>query len=299
MSDKVFLLGVGAQKCGTSWLHDVLAGSPQADMGLCKEYHIHDALTLPDCARFRDRTLKQLALLTARGTPPARESKLALRAAFLTDPSAYYEYFQRLLDAPGMTLTGDFTPSYSGLSVQTLGGVKTQLQAHGMQPKVVFLMRDPVERSWSALRMSRRKVLEKNPQHSFAQDEFEQLRRMYRKPSFELRAQYTDTLARLAQVFAPEDIFVEFYERLFSKDVTDSICDFAGIGPVDADLAKRVNVSPKTAQLPDDLAFEMAQHYADIYRELAGFYGTEFIMDLWGSARFVLNVATPFRTVRG
>jgi hypothetical protein len=31
-----FLLGVGAQKSGTSWLHDYLAQSPQADFGFVK-----------------------------------------------------------------------------------------------------------------------------------------------------------------------------------------------------------------------------------------------------------------------
>lgn len=51
MTTGVFLLGVGGQKCGTSWLHDMLARSDQVDMGFKKESHIFDARTLPECAR--------------------------------------------------------------------------------------------------------------------------------------------------------------------------------------------------------------------------------------------------------
>ena len=49
----VFLLGVGAQKAGTSWLHQQLQQRSDADFGFLKEYHIHDALTIPKLERFR------------------------------------------------------------------------------------------------------------------------------------------------------------------------------------------------------------------------------------------------------
>ena len=43
----VFLLGIGAQKAGTTWLHAQLNRRRDADFGFLKEYHVHDALTLP------------------------------------------------------------------------------------------------------------------------------------------------------------------------------------------------------------------------------------------------------------
>ena len=43
---KTFLLGVGAQKAGTSWLHDQLNRRRDADFGFLKEYHVFDALEL-------------------------------------------------------------------------------------------------------------------------------------------------------------------------------------------------------------------------------------------------------------
>lgn len=44
---KTFLLGVGAQKAGTTWLYDYLNDHPQTDMGLYKEYHLFDNLHVP------------------------------------------------------------------------------------------------------------------------------------------------------------------------------------------------------------------------------------------------------------
>ncbi|WP_395660452.1 hypothetical protein [Aestuariivirga sp.] len=47
MTARTFILGVGAQKAGTTWLFHRLAGAPNASMGLVKEYNIWNALTLP------------------------------------------------------------------------------------------------------------------------------------------------------------------------------------------------------------------------------------------------------------
>ena len=44
--NRTFLLGVGAMKAGTTWLHDYLAASPQCEPGVRKEYHVFDSLDL-------------------------------------------------------------------------------------------------------------------------------------------------------------------------------------------------------------------------------------------------------------
>ena len=51
-SQRTFLLGLGAQKAGTAWMHRYLESSPQCDPGFRKEYHVWDAVDLPsglDC----------------------------------------------------------------------------------------------------------------------------------------------------------------------------------------------------------------------------------------------------------
>jgi len=59
-NDKTFLLGLGHQKCGTTWLHEYLDGYPFFEKGFAKEYHVWDYLdikALHDQHQKRKRTL--------------------------------------------------------------------------------------------------------------------------------------------------------------------------------------------------------------------------------------------------
>ena len=108
----VFLLGVGAQKAGTTWLHAQLDRRRDADFGFLKEYHVHDALTLP-AAGFSNRR-----------RPSWLKPRTWRRQRFLDRPERYYAYFAARLRRRGIRLTGDITPSYSGLSVDTLRTIR-------------------------------------------------------------------------------------------------------------------------------------------------------------------------------
>ena len=54
-----FLLGLGAQKAGTAWMHRYLESSPQCDPGFRKEYHVWDAVDLPSGRVVRERIERQ------------------------------------------------------------------------------------------------------------------------------------------------------------------------------------------------------------------------------------------------
>lgn len=60
---KTFLLGVGCQKDGTTWVHDYLSTHRKVDMGFEKEYHIIDALHLRENTLIRQRTESQKNLV--------------------------------------------------------------------------------------------------------------------------------------------------------------------------------------------------------------------------------------------
>ena len=93
--DKVFCLGVGAQKAGTSWLHEQLNGREDANFGFLKEYHFLDALTLDSFSGFRPTHAPPWKWRTWR------------RNRFFQKPERYFDYFTKLLSKPGVTLCGD------------------------------------------------------------------------------------------------------------------------------------------------------------------------------------------------
>lgn len=259
--EKTFLLGVGAQKAGTSWLHDYLVDHPACDMGMRKEYHILDALFIPGCKRFR---------ATAHGwhntpedTPFADKPR---HLQFYDNLDDYFDYFHEIAHQHADTkVVGDITPSYAALPVDALRLVKAEFEKRDMQVKVVFLMRDPVERIWSAVRMLRRKQRNQTPNKPFEMSEADHVLHNHNHRSSILRGRYEVTLANLAAAFAGKDVFVGLYEELFSTAEVARITGFLGIDPIAPDFARKVNVSRKTDPLPDPVLRQVAQFYHATY----------------------------------
>ena len=50
---KTFILGVGAQKAGSTWLFKYLNKLPGAIRPFYKEFHIWNALEIPECQRWK------------------------------------------------------------------------------------------------------------------------------------------------------------------------------------------------------------------------------------------------------
>lgn len=288
---KTFLLGVGCQKGGTTWLHDYLQRSDETDLGFLKEYHVFDALDLPSSKAFRQRVQANARkALKTPGMPSEKRSKILLRLQFLLDSGSYFDYFHYLLlRDPRVRLTADITPAYAGLSVERLAHIRDGFAMRGVPVKVIFLMRDPFERVWSAVRMSFRKHREKDPDAKILKkSEEERLLEIYTKSPQVLRTRYDRTMECIEQVFPPENIHYEFYESLFTEAAVSRICNFLEIETVPADFGKFVNASPKTANVSERAKDEVMQYYRSVYDAVAARFGTETVCNVWPNARPLL-----------
>ena len=116
-------LGIGAQKAGTTWLHRNLNDHPEIWMPEDKELHwwYDDD---PEMDRFR--------VVRRTGT---------------------MEQYQTLFKEGEGKVTGEITPEYSVLSVEKI----RMLHKHLPDLKILLLLRDPVERAWSAAKMYAKK----------------------------------------------------------------------------------------------------------------------------------------------
>ena len=270
----VFLLGVGAQKAGTSWLHQQLHTRPDADFGCLKEYHVHDARTIAELKRFRQLHCKPLQPRTWV------QPRTWLRQWFIHNPKHYADYFQWLLKRPRLRgaqiqLTGDITPSYALLSADTLKGINTSFQARGIPVKPVFLMRDPIERLVSSQRMKLRKQGLRD-----AATEVATLRKRVTKGRG-LRSDYGQTLDALDQAFGLEHCFVGLFETLFTQPTYTELCRFLEIPYQEPAWGEKVNVSATNTVIPDDLLAEMGrQHAEDLQRAQQALPGLD-LQRLW------------------
>jgi hypothetical protein len=284
---KTFLLGVGCQKGGTTWVHEYLAGSPQYAPGYRKEYHVFDAVDSVD-KQAQGRILERAAESVAQPVPGDQRSAAgAHRYAMYLNPEFYFDYFTGLLHrSPRTRLVADITPSYALLSAERYAGIRAGFAERSVTTLPMFLMRDPVERIWSQLRMHAR--LAQRPQTTEADTE-RSLKAQLLRPAFESRTRYHRTIHALDQAFGPDGTFYGFYESLFTDDEVRRLCGLAGIDFVTPGFDRRVHSSPKAEpELSDDTVRAVAEKYRDVYVAVAVRFPDVSLPDLWPSSRFVL-----------
>lgn len=322
------LLCIGCQKGGTSWLSTYLRDMPEVRLGVRKEMHVLDVHHL-DASRDWHivriaRAEAQIAKLRASDANPRSISILEdkiegyRKAQSLTDDiGRYVAYFQDVAGAdPGVEVVADLTPDYCLLRAEHWRAAKAHLDRSGFAVKVLFIMRDPVERLDSAWRMLGRdtvRVAERGSgllrraalrgkalaRHLSA--------RVVPPPAaapfleFAMRGQnlarsrYDETIEAVEAVFPAEDIHYEFYETLFTTEAIAQIDRFLGLPGRPADFGARVNASPLQMPVGRDEVARVREMLEPTYRFCAGRFGAERLAAIWKNHAVPAPVRTAAR----
>lgn len=268
MDRPTFVLGVGAQKSGTTWLFNYLNHFEQADFGDLKEYHIWDGIHVPEFNEFDMRkkalTTRQFARMVKRRVLSRPQDRLVIRRTLQRNTERYFDYFAALLHRPGIEITGDITPSYSGLPRTTLAHIKDGFAARGITTKVVFLMRDPVERSLSAIRMYRRMGQSKQGVN-IALEDGAALLDYLASPQSQLRVHYHETLARVFDCFDAEQVYTGFYENMFDPAEVTRLSQFLGLPTQMAFVNQKFNQTARDSRLSAQSQAQAEQLLGDVY----------------------------------
>lgn len=292
--EKVFILGVGAQKAGTSWLHQQLNRNNNIDMGFCKEYHVFDAIEEMGRRQadgtlingFRNKAIKKVMLLHEQGklgvNQGARRNQnlkyAALRLSFIDNADTYFDYFDYLfLKNKAVKAVGDITPNYALLQANTFDLIKKGLEKRGFKVKVIFLMRDPVERAWSFARM-RKKGIKEERRNSF--NEFNFLLKNDPEHQAVQKSNYEKTIKNLEVVFDSADIYYGFYEKLFTPQSFQDIQKFLNISLEPFNASSIINASPKQDSLPKEINHKLALRHQATYEFMLHRYG-QSLLKLW------------------
>lgn len=296
---KTFILGVGAQKGGTTWLHRQLNCNKNIDLGFRKEYHIFDAIE--DYERdktsknpkngFREKRINKIIYSHKRGTlgrnlaQGRKKSRYAsLELAFIDNVDNYFDYFDYLyLKNPEVDAVGDITPNYALLQTKTYQLIRHGLEKRGFDVKVFFLMRDPVERAWSLARMKQRKMSdEKRDQF----DEFKFIEKTTNNRFASYKSQYDKTIKELEKAFDPVQIHYGFYENLFEAENYHQIKNFLDIPLKPFDSSQVFNASPKNNSLPAELNQKLVLHFKSTYEFIANRHGDN-VVKLWQGYQYL------------
>ncbi|ANM31255.1 hypothetical protein ABI59_19275 [Acidobacteria bacterium Mor1] len=265
LSQKTYIVGIGAQKAGTSWLHHQLWHHPQVAMSGMKELHFFDSRHGAPEMRWDEETFRTRFAAAARNVVAQPEllrdpvfradlDGLYFRMRTQDEPNMYRRYFRHLIHGSHRVF-GEITPAYSTLPLEGFRAIR------GFHPqvKVIYLLRDPVSRLWSAFRQLCRRREETPGLETFE--------RYLDKAQPRARSDYGATLSKLETVFEPGEIWIGFYETLFRTESVDSLADFLGIDRWAAHFELQVNASPdRSEEIPEELRRLALRYTAASYR---------------------------------
>ncbi|MEM8872173.1 MAG: sulfotransferase [Pseudomonadota bacterium] len=234
MAPPRLLICIGAQKAGTSWLYGYLKDHPDCHMRSIKELHYFNLLGRGGQTDFHrrwraahDRLSARVASLPwYRGRDARRRLRDVVERLAMEEGRAgtHQNYLSYLQSGRGRRrLIADITPAYATLGQDTFA----EMIALMPDVRILYILRDPVDRVWSQTRMIvRREGLADGAQAArakvrrFCQRELDVIWR---------RSEYARTLEDLGAAVPEDRLMVLFYEDLFSPASIQELCAFAGI----------------------------------------------------------------------
>ncbi len=239
------LFGVGATKAGTSWLHDYLSGHPDCHFRAVKELHYFDMSSPQAQARQLARLTMDVEVLSAQqaAATGSKADRLRVRVQDTRDWLGVLQarsdagYLDYMTAGANGRLVGDVTPSYAMMPEPALRHMV------GLTPasKVVYLMRDPVSRLWSHVRM----MAARSPKGDFAATARGVMAQVLAAGEgghdLLLRGDYRAALPKLMAAVPGARLLVMFMEDLMTAPGVARLCGFLGLRTHNPDLDRRVH----------------------------------------------------------
>jgi hypothetical protein len=261
---------IGAQKGGTTWLDSMLRQHPDVWLPPTKEVHYFNRVlerrtavsknetTKIDAARMESVLASMRRTLNSERTPMEKIAEiycLSLIGTLEPTDETYGRIFQT---APENMVCGEITPNYARLPDEA---VQHMLR---LQPnlKVIFLLRDPIERDWSHLRM---------------QDQRGELQRFTHaerlsRPALRGYSDYATTIEVFGRNIPPKNLLIVFFDEIVGKphELLRRVCVFLG---VDYARATFMNVGEavhagKPRPIPPELYATLRERLAPVYHRL-------------------------------
>lgn len=283
MAAPTLLYGVGATKAGTTWLYRYLHDHPECAMPAVKEAHYWD--TFDAAAREKQlvsfrvrlremRAEKRAATEAGRGWQVDNLNRRINEMKALLDTlegdrvtdQAYLDWlFVGRADAQ---VVADMTPNYATLPDDVLA----RMRDADPQSKFIFLIRDPLDRLWSHIRMQARRQRQDHEKYEKKSNNilYRMLNRGQETHILE-RGDYPKIIRKLRRVIPEGRLLVQFAEDLYTVAGLARVCAFLGIKPETPRIAAPVHEGPEVVMLdklrPRALGL-LSEHYEWVARHI-------------------------------
>jgi hypothetical protein len=261
---------IGAQKAGTTWLYENLRGHPDVWMPPVKEFHYFDR------ARINEELLGDWDMPHPDGIynryiknrfPPNLNNIRWLRH--------YYRYgyskkmYLSLFDEKYTMgkVCGDITPGYSTLDDS---GVRYAQKVLGSETTIIFILRNPIERSWSAAKMMFRYY-----NKDYGSGDYAEIYALLKKPHITLCSDYANIISRWQDYF--QNMRLLTYDRLCESPF-DFLGDISSLLKIrnqwDSEaMGKRVWSDEKDSPIPASIYELLREQYYHNMEELYSLTG--------------------------
>ncbi|MEM9255388.1 MAG: sulfotransferase [Pseudomonadota bacterium] len=260
-------IGIGAQKAGTTWLMHNLAQHPDVWTPFVKELHYFDVLHLhfptANLLRHFRQTIGRLRSQSVDSRELAYLNSLLDKSLLFTD-----DWYRHVFSAaPEGRLRGEFTPHYCCLPDK---GIQ-HLQKLTSGSRYLYLVRDPVDRATSSLRMAISRGL--------AEAQLDTCRSL----PFRRRGDYAGNIPRWERLVGAENILYIRYGRLrrHPKAVLQEVESFLGLPHFSGYSALEQRVFRTTPHAIDQTALQTITDDAAHQRAfLRQHFGEDFVCEL-------------------
>jgi hypothetical protein len=274
LQNKTLVLGVGAQRGGTSWLATYFSSHPDIYVSSIKEMHYFN---LKYRARMRSVMLEKFKakkerisedLLVAAGGAKfvpylsRRINDLSCRLDMGQSNEKYMKYFRDRVTSE--RCFADITPAYSVLGKRAL---EDMVSIHG-SVKFVLIMRNPIDRYWSSIKLSTKRNT-KDPYLEFKN----------KLSGRQSRSDYKNILKNIESITDEKNIYACFFEKLFIPESIEALCSCLDVRYLEPNFNRHVNKS-KEASMPLEYREMAYPYFSDVYRYISDRYGHE-IPESW------------------
>lgn len=249
-------LCIGAQKAGTTWLHENLSQHDGIWLPPVKELHILDH-TPPSLSKrlFGKASHLRLARQNLRDviSGGAREQSIGL-AFSLAFGARDTDWYDRLFARGTGKVKGEICPGYARIPVD---GVK---KIHNRYPhaKVIYLLRDPIARAWSSMAMHYRKDGRSSVREHDEQEIISKLNTAKSRGHWT----YEQNIQSWTAHFPLSQIYFGFFDRIaenpddYLRDILNFLGALGGFAP--RDPSSRVN-SGKGETMSQNMRYKLSQ----------------------------------------
>lgn len=265
-------LGIGAQKAGTSWLHEQLRKHPEIWSPPVKELHYFDHAYVELVRGWTTAHIK-------KGSGAALEHYMTLTKNYdwsyvkylanLASTDLFTEkWYLRCFDRPQAKgkICGEITPEYCSLPEE---GIDYLL---GLLPgvRIIYIIRDPIERAASQLRM--------NIERRSTEIKEEKLLEMCEETDIEHRGDYATYVPRWKAKVEPKNLLIVPYGRIRTApmELLRQVEAFIGLKPFNGYDPGRVVHKTKEVELPASVLRRLEEKFGSQRQFIEREFGAEF-----------------------